>query len=208
MASKIHPLNSIYIYNVVSQTSTVLPAVRVMNGGSMPSQDAFFGFTLATPMPLYVWGDYNATNNAGSSLSQNNVTYTYPAALMADAITVLSDDWADSSSSTKRTGGPNASPTTINAACIEGIVESTNNPASNANGYSGGVENYFRLLENWSGVNLWYNGSMVAMFPSQYATNCWQQTGNYYTAPTRHWSFDTNFFGPSCLPPLTPTIVN
>ncbi len=185
MASKTHPLDSIYIYNAVPLTSTVLPAVRVMNGGSMPSQDAFFGFTLATPMPLYVWGDYNATNSAGSSMSQNSVTYTYPAALMADAITILSDGWADSSSSTRQPGGPNASQTTINAACIAGIVQSTNNPASNANGYSGGVENYFRLLENWSSVNLWYNGSIVAMFPSQYATNCWQQTGGYYTAASR-----------------------
>ncbi len=63
LASKTHPLDSIYIYNAVPLTSTVLPAVRVMNGGSMPSQDNSFGFTLATPMPLYVWGDYNATNN-------------------------------------------------------------------------------------------------------------------------------------------------
>jgi hypothetical protein len=209
LADKTHPLDSIYIYNAVSLTPTVLPSVRVMNGGSMPLQDGSFGFTLATPMPLYVWGDYNATNIFGSSLSQNSVSYTAPAALMADAITVLSDSWADSSSLTIHTGGPAASQTTINAACLSGIVPSnTKNAASDANGYSGGVENYFRLLENWSAATFWFNGSIVAMFPSAYATNCWQQTGNYYTAPTRHWSFDTNFFIPSGLPPLTPTIVN
>ncbi len=208
LASKTHPLDSIYIYNAVPLTSTVLPAVRVMNGGSMPSQDNSFGFTLATPMPLYVWGDYNATNNVGSSLSQNSVIYTEPAALMADAITVLSDGWADSSSFTKHTGGPNAGQTTINAACMEGIVESTNNPVSNANGYSGGAENFLRLLENWSSIHLWYNGSIVVMFPSQYATNCWQQTGGYYTAASRQWAFDTNFLNWDNLPPLTPTVVN
>jgi hypothetical protein len=74
--------------------------------------------------------------------------------------------------------------------------------------YSGGVENFLRLLENWSSASLWYNGSIVAMFPSQYATNFWQQTGNYYTAPTRSWAFDTNFTNLSKLPPLTPMVVN
>ena len=46
------------------------------------------------------------------------------------------------------------------------------------------------------------------MFPSQYATNYWQQTGNYYMAPNRHFAFDTNFVRLSGLPPLTPTVVN
>ncbi len=39
LADKTHPLDSIYIYNAVSLTPTVLPSVRVMNGGSMPLQD-------------------------------------------------------------------------------------------------------------------------------------------------------------------------
>ena len=42
------------------------------------------------------------------------------------------------------------------------------------------------------------------MFPSQYATNYWQQTGNYYSAPTRKWAFDTNFTQQAGLPPLEP----
>ena len=44
----------------------------------------------------------------------------------------------------------------------------------------------------------------MVMFPSQYATNSWQQTGNYYTAPARKWAFDTNFIQQVGLPPLTP----
>jgi hypothetical protein len=211
ISGKGHPIDSVYIYNAVPLTSTALPAVRVTNGKGLPSQDFIYGFTLATPMPLYVWGDYNATNISGSSLSQNNVTYTYPAALIADSVTVLSDNWLDANSKSghsNSSGGPSASQTTINAACIEGIVQSTNNPASDANGYSGGAENYFRLLENWSSINFWYNGSMVAMFPCQYATNCWQQTGGYYTVPSRKWAYNTNFLNWDNLPPLTPTVVN
>ena len=74
--------------------------------------------------------------------------------------------------------------------------------------YSGGVENFIRLLENWNSFTLTYNGSIVVMFPSQYATNKWQQTGVYYTAPRRNWAFDVNFTDPNQLPPLTPVVEN
>jgi hypothetical protein len=213
---KSHPVDSIYVYNAVPLTSTVLPAVRLVNGLRMPPADDPWGFTMATAMPAYVWGDYNASNSSGSALSQNNCLHTEPAAIMADAISILSDNWSDANSvaadrSTDTSGGPSASTTTINAACLEGIVESnTNNPYSenSSDGYSGGVENFLRLLENWnpgSGKQtLYYNGSIIVMFPSQYATNCWQQTGYYYGAPNRSWAFDTNFFIGADLPPLTP----
>lgn len=202
---KSHAIDSAYIYNDVPLTSSTLPAVRMVHGGEMPSDDNPWGFTMATAMPIYVWGDYNATNSSGSSLSQNNTVYTEPAALMGDALTILSDNWSDTNSLAHHSGGPTASQTTIDAACLEGIVESnTNNAASDAHGYSGGVENFLRTLENWSSVSLWYNGSIVVMFPSQYATNCWQQTGGYYTAPSRHWAFDTNFQMDAGLPPLSP----
>ena len=75
---------------------------------------------------------------------------------------------------------------------LAGIVPSTNSI------YSGGVENFLRTAgELVSSSTLWYNGSIVVMFPSQYATNYWQQTGNYYNAPNRNWAFDTNFVAAS-----------
>lgn len=66
------------------------------------------------------------------------------------------------------------------------------------------MENFLRLLENWSDQALTHNGSIIVMFPSQYATNFWQNTSNYYNAPVRVWSFDTNFETEAGLPPLTP----
>ena len=201
----IQPIDSIYVYNAVPLTNTVLPAVRIINGIEMPVADGRWGFSLATAQPLYIQGDYNCINTSGSSLDSASVVHTQPAGLMADSITILSDNWADGLSSTMHSGGPTATTTEINAACLEGIVRSTNNAASNANGYSGGVENFLRLLENWSSSTLWYNGSIVVMFPSQYATNCWEQTGGYYTAPHRSWAFDTNFQNYANLPPMTPT---
>jgi len=202
---KSHPIDSIYVYNAVPLTNTTLPAVRVVNGGMLPSQTLGKGFTVATAMPMYVWGNYNASNSLGSSLGQNSTTYTWPAALMGDSITILSTSWNDANSTfankaTDTGGGPSAGSgaTTVNAAMLAGIVASTNS------NYSGGVENFLRTLENWSSATLWYNGSIVVMFPSQYATNFWVQTGHYYSAPNRKWAFDTNFVQQAKLPPLTP----
>jgi hypothetical protein len=192
---KSHPIDSIYIYNGVLLTGTVLPGVRVKNGGMLPTQTAPKGFTVATAMPLYVYGDYNASNTSGSSLGKNSTSYTWPAGLIGDSITILSDNWNDSTF----TKLPTPTTTTVNAAMVEGIVRSTNGI------YCGGLENFLRLLENWSSsIPLWYNGSIVVMFPSQIATNYQQPTGNYYNAPKRNWAFDTNFNQQVGLPPLTP----
>jgi len=199
ITDKGHPIDSVYIYNFVPLTTTTLPAVRVVNGQQLPSS---YGFTVATAMPLYVKGDYNVQQDSTHhSVGVNSTTYTYPAGFMADAITILSSNWNDTVTSKDPSVSP--STTTINAACLEGIVPS-NLAISGDPSYSGGVENFLRMLEKWG--TLYYNGSIVVMFPSQYATNRWQQTGNYYTAPTRDWAFDTNFTQQAGLPPLTPQI--
>jgi hypothetical protein len=197
-----HHIDSVYVYNSVPETTTVLPAVRVINGRQMPTPgNSYGGFTVATPFPMYVYGDYNSQSDTGSALGQygtNGATAnTYPAALMADSITILSDSWGDGTT----TINPTAGSTTVNAAMLEGIVQS--NPAISGN-YSGGVENFMRLLENWGSKTLTYNGSIVVLFYSQYATNSWN--GGYYGVPTRHWAFDLNFEKSSGLPPLTPQI--
>ena len=199
---KSHPIDSIYVFNAVPLTGTTLPAGRVANGARMPSQTAPYGFTVATAQPIYVWGNYNSANDKGSSALQNSTAYTWPAGLIGDSITILSGSWNDGTTSKR----PGASDTTVNAAMVAGIVRSKSSYNSSTGiGYSGGVENFLRTLESWgSAGDLWYNGSIVVMFPSQYATNYWVQTGNYYDAPTRHWAFDTNFTVQGGLPPLTP----
>jgi hypothetical protein len=200
-----HGIGSIYVYNSVPTTAQQLPAVRLVQGGMMPTN--YPGLTVSTPMPLYILGHYNISNalSTANNLGANSTTHTYPAAVMADAVTILSTNWDDSVTNKM----PNAGSTTINAAMLEGIVQTVTNIDGD---YSGGVENFMRLLEDWtkdpSGGNnrqtLTYNGSIVVMFPSIYATNHWQNTGNYYNAPTRHWAFDLNFESANGLPPLTP----
>jgi hypothetical protein len=195
--SKGHAIDGIYMYNGVPSSSTVLPAVRLINGSQLPSP----GLTVATPFPIYVKGDYNTTTD-GTHFSKTlgDTTNTYPAGLMGDAITILSANWLDTYTSATSLGS-RQKPTaiTINAACLEGIVP------SDGSHYSGGVENFLRLLEDWGGVNITYNGSIVVLFESQYATSPWPGTGTVYNAPSRTWGFDLNF-KQGKLPPMTPQL--
>ena len=198
-----HHICSVYVYNYVLLTPSTLPAVSVVNGAQLPdpAPPQRAGLTVATPFPMYVKGDYNSKDSSGSALGLANTLHTLPAALMADSITILSDSWNDSITTTL----PTPTSTTVNAAMLEGIVASNPNISGN---YSGGVENFLRLLENWnnSTTTLTYNGSIVVLFYSQYATNTWLQTGNYYNPPKRTWAFDLNFTQSAKLPPLTPSI--
>jgi hypothetical protein len=160
-----------------------------------------FGLTIATPQPLYILGNYNVQTNGGSPvLGSTNTASTYPAALMADAITILSTTWSDNYNSSTPLSSRIPGDTTVNAAILTGIVPTV--PTISGN-YSGGVENFLRLLEDWNGgITLTYNGSIVVMFASQYATNYWGNS-SYYGAPNHNWSFDQNFAN-GLLPPLTP----
>ena len=194
--SKGHGINAIYVYSSVGLTGSTLPAVRVTDGAQLPPA----GLTVATPLPIYVKGDYNiTTDGVHFSKSLGDTTYTEPASLLGDALTVLSSRWSDSYNSSTSLSSRSPVSTCLNAATLEGIVE------SNGSHYSGGVENFLRLLENWSGQTLTYNGSIVVMFPSQYATGYWGQA-NVYNPPNRQWGFDTNFRDPSKLPPLAPQV--
>ncbi|HEX5397601.1 MAG TPA: hypothetical protein VFY06_00945 [Verrucomicrobiae bacterium] len=196
MTSKGHDINSIYVYNSVPDDNSNLPAVRMTDGAQLPPD----GLTVATTMPIYVKGDYNVTTDGiHFSRTLGDTIYTVPAALLGDAITVLSGNWKDYYNASTPLSSRNPTDVCLNAATLEGIVP------SDGNNYSGGVENFLRLLENWSGHTVAYNGSIVVMFPSQYATAPWSY-GFYYTAPNRQWGFDVNFTKQGGLPPLTPQV--
>ena len=87
---------SIYVNDTRTASATVLPAVRVWNGATLPS----LGLTVATSRPLYVWGNYNQTNAA--NLNTTNTTTTRPASFVADAVTILSSAWTDANSTGSR----------------------------------------------------------------------------------------------------------
>ncbi|HKQ37920.1 MAG TPA: hypothetical protein VJ063_07565 [Verrucomicrobiae bacterium] len=185
----------IYISDERKFASGTMSGVRLVNGQTLPAS----GLTIATPQPVYILGHYNCPNT--NHLGTLNTSATAPAAIVADAITVLSGKWLDADSG-KGYGNRIPSPTTVNAAFIAGIVQTTS-----ATGYSGGIENFPRFLEDWDtpACTFTYNGSMVVMYESKYATQPWLNIGVYYDPPVRNWAFDNNFKYPDKLPPATPT---
>lgn len=173
------PPNGI-VYAKETQSGGNLKGVRLINGSTLNA-----GLTVASDNPVYTKGSYNSVNKK-------------PAAIMADAYTVLSGSWSDASS-TLALGSRVAGSTTANVSFISGNVP------SNGGTYSGGVENFPRFLEKWDGKTFTWSGSMVQMWQSQRATEEWSY-GSYYTAPNRAWQFDTDLLDPDKLPPGTPMV--
>ena len=190
------PPNLLYVADNRTTSGSQLTGVRLKNAQALPSR----GLTVATQNPMYVLGHYNCTNAA--HLGTTNTSSTRPSSLVADAFTVLSPTWSDAASAgsySSRVAGA----TTVNAAILAGVVYST---GSTQPEFSGGVHNYPRLLEAWSGQTLTLNGSIVNLFNSVRASTQFQWPGAYYNPPTRQFSFDNNFTDPTRIPPGTPQL--
>lgn len=186
----------IYVIDQRPLNGSTESGVRLVNGEQLLPK----GLTVATPNPVYIWGDYNAPDLTPGS---TNTANTKPAAVVGDSVTILSDLWKDNDALLGIDLNRKAQHTTVNAAFLAGIVETTNSV------YSGGVENFPRFLEDWANKKFTYNGSMVVMFPSKYATGNWVDPGeenDIYNPPVRLWSFDRNFYDITKLPPATPMI--
>jgi hypothetical protein len=174
-----------------SQTvSTTKRGIRIKNSATLPAG----GLMVVSDNHIYIQGDFNT----GVSPPSNSGTYTDPdggsyarrnAAIVGDAVTILSNAWLDSNS----TGNLNsriATNTTVNAAIVAGTT------FSNGSRYSGGGENFVRFLEDWNKTpaHFTYYGSMVQLYRSQQATGIWiSPGGNSYKSPMRHWYYDPNF---------------
>ncbi len=169
----------------------VYPVVRLVNGSVLGNP-----FTVATDHPLYVLGDYN------TGMWQ-------PASLVGDALTLLSNSWNDADNQIDDLPKPWASNTSVNAAVLAGHSatpcdhEVSGCPGGN---YGGGIENFLRFLERWSGVTMTYRGSLISFSEARKATGLWG--GGYYSPPIRDWQFDTRFEDPMNLPPGTPLVGN
>jgi hypothetical protein len=192
----------VYLDDVTAnQNGPANRGIELVNGYNMPAD----GLTVVSPNPVYIQGDYNTAGTSAqiSSVPSNESPSNplqpqasgyarQPCAVMADSVTILSNNWdnADSEAGHITT----ASSTTINTAILSGIVTSARSGSGQTFIYSGGAENFLRLLENWGGCTLTYYGSLVKLFKSKQATGVWQPTGNYYQAPSRQWYFDVNFY--------------
>ena len=190
----------LYVADNRTTTSSQITGVRLTNGIAPPANGGL-GWSVATPDPLYVLGNYNCTNS--SYLGTTNTTASVPCALMSDALTILSGSWEDSQSSSSYTARK-ASDTTVDAAILTGVVPSTGSSSSQ---FSGGVHNLPRLLEDWnspSARTLTLNTAIMNLFTSKIATHQFVNPGTYYDPPTRHFSYDLNFQDPAKQPPGVP----
>lgn len=195
-----------------SVTSSRARGIRLVNGGEVPSK----GFTVASPNPVYIQGDFNTgtktnyststTSTAGTLTVTNqppsNTSNAYPTDTSAPseisgsyakgAVAVIADAVNILSNKWSDANSPLAlssrvaGNTTINAAILAGNV-----PTTRAS-YSGGVENFPRFLESWgAGYYFTLHGSLGLLFDSAQATGRW--SGASYVPPNRRWFFDTIF---------------
>lgn len=194
----------LYVYDTTSNAVDPNPkTVRLQNGGVLPNG----GLTIASENPVYIQGDYNTGTTINPLLVPSNVGgnpnntdspvvpgYTrQPAAVIADAVMLLSNNWNDANASLA-IGNRLASPTTYNTAIMSGFIPSGWIPPGGGAqyGYSGGAINFPRFLERWTTKSCTYFGSMVELFQSKVFRGEWD-TGNIYNPPNRRWNYDTLF---------------
>ena len=177
--------------------------IRLINGSTVPGQATLTmagnkkrtvnGITVVSENPVYIKGDFN-TGRTGTTETPSNVgnfedpeagSYKRrPASVMADAVTLLSNNWNDLNAGAGLSSRL-ATNTTVNAAIVAGNV-----PTSSA-GYSGGAENFVRFLEDWTGKTFTYYGAMMNMYASKQATGLWGKLG-VDAEPSLKWFFDKN----------------
>jgi hypothetical protein len=182
-ASGVFPANGLlYAASIGAGTGTSAGGVKLVNGSELSAK-----LTVVSENAVYVQGNYNSVNKKG-------------AAVLCDAINLLSNNWNDSK--TASSSLPTASDTTFNLAFVTGNQETVPGSA-----YNGGLENLPRFHENWTNKKCTLTGSLVNLWCSQHATGNWVYGGKYYTAPNRIWSYDTAFNSVANLPPFTPLAV-
>lgn len=163
------------------------PGIRLVNGELI---DRTAGLTMVTNDPLYVQGNYNTENKKS-------------AAVICDSLNLLSSAWDNDADSHAGLDSRVAQETTVNTAFIAGIDDTVGSQ------YNGGLENYPRMHEKWSGINLNIRGGFLALWNSEIATGAWVYgyADSQYTAPIRNWDYDTDFNDTGNLPPFTPWAV-
>lgn len=203
--------------------------VRLINGTTLPGiYDAVTaantrGFTLASENGVYVQGNYNATGVSSVPATGNTPFDNYlpfntpthiPASIVADGVTILSNAWNDGKSFSSPVTTPYdqstriASTTVMRFAMISGDTVASIQATPNQGGISpqlnGGVHNFKRFLERWTGQRLDYSGSLINLFNSRNNNGSFKCCTTVYNPPTRNWVFDDTFLDPSRLPPGTP----
>ena len=182
--------------------------LRLVDGtlNNVPTQPGGTGgFTVASDNPVYIMGDFNANSSEQSAWTTETTPPAGEAAasIIADSVTLLSNSWAtsvpngDIASFTNPFGNPscasggtcsslrpNATTTYYRVAIAAGKNRTFPSPSFSQTGTlygfgtDGGVHNFLRFIEDWSGVSLYYKGSLVSLYYSTYATGTFKCCGD------------------------------
>ncbi|MFY9559528.1 MAG: hypothetical protein WAQ52_04775 [Terriglobales bacterium] len=183
-----------------------VPYRNAGQGGTLLSPG---GFTVASENPVYVQSNYNSNAADPTWGGGADVVGHAATAVIADTVTLLSNNWSDLNSFANPTTNPinrNAATTYYRLAIAGGKNMNFPRPAWGANdfGTDGGTHNFLRYLENWGGQTLNYKGSLVSLFYATYNTGVYKCCTVVYSPPARNYSFDADFALPGGLPPGTP----
>jgi Tfp pilus assembly protein PilX len=179
------------------------------------------GFTVASENPVYIQGNYNTSPADPFWTTYNNPTPTQTphaaASVIADAVTLLSNQWTDAGSLVYPDLPGNRAPT-ADAYFRAAISGGKNIPFPQPGwtnvaqdfGTDGGMHNFLRYLENMGPITVHYDGSLVSMYYAEYATGIYKDGGGpngngvYDPPASRNYFFDVLFLNPANLPPATP----
>jgi hypothetical protein len=226
------PVNAVGLADAVSEARVNPPvffrrALKVVNGGyttgslKLP-RNGTQGLSIVAENPLYVQGNYNAPNAAGTDFGTTPGTDHVSASVIADAVTLLSNSYNGTNGYsdigtfmsphiviTATTPPARVGSTTwYRVAVISGKGLNFPRPTSNAQdhtdfGTDGGAHNFLRYIEDWNGT-LNFRGSIVSFYTSRQAVGTYKCCDVVYQPPARGYKFDTDFLTPSLLPPRTP----
>ena len=174
--------------------------------------------TVVSDQPAYVAGDFNRGPVGAGDLPKQ------PAAVIADSLNVLSNNYFTSvpaytcgvtfsndcqSNRSLSDASRRGADTIVNAAFLAGVDTTI------VGTYNGGLENYPRFQEDWSGFTLTYRGSFVSLGTPGHVNGIWCGTGgnsasgcNIYNPPVRNWDYDADFNDVKNIPPLAPRFVS
>ena len=194
---------------MVNRTYLFRRALKLVNGGL--GNIVTPGLTFVTENPVYIQGDWNARD--GVSTLANFGDPHAETSVIADAVTLLSNNWRDVYSffNPYNPGDFNGGDRTrtqswYRLAIIggKGIAFpwfNAGNPPTDF-GTDGGAHNFLRYLE--SGGTLNYRGAIATFYYNRQAVGTYKCCATVYGAPVRNYNFDTDFLDPAKLPPLTP----
>ncbi len=214
--------------------SSVVPgiALSLIDCSSLPNPGFLSnnGLTIATNAAVYVVGNFNADNvvtksnsyTLADSIASGDGVDEVPAAIVADSVTLLSNQWITQGRGNSHEnlqgaypGNRSATDTEFAVGLITGNTPADLTTVSGNRDWGGGVQNLPRFLERWrvgGGVKAvaTLRGALVCLYQSEVQSEGIDLDGSnngrkWFYAPARNWGFG-ELFANNQMPPGIPSV--